>query len=74
LCENTLIFAYAEQINPIPAHIVESVGLELDIVQHPFTISYSAMQALMRRTLQTNMENSIMPVADSADSRKECEI
>jgi type II secretory pathway predicted ATPase ExeA len=74
LCESALICAYAEQINPVPAHIVESVGLELDIVQHPFTISYSAMQALMRRTLQTNMENTIKPVADSADSRKESEI
>jgi hypothetical protein len=74
LCEHTLICAYAEQINPVPAHIVESVALELDIVQHPFTISYSAMQALMRRTPQTNMENSITTAANSADAPKEGEI
>jgi type II secretory pathway predicted ATPase ExeA len=74
LCEHTLIFAYAEQVNPIPAHIVESVGLELDLVQHPFTISFSAMQALMRRSLQPNMLDTITSIADSEDSLKESEI
>jgi type II secretory pathway predicted ATPase ExeA len=74
LCEHTLIFAYAEQINPIPAHIVESVGLELDLVQHPFTISFSAMQALMRRSLQPNMLDTITSIADSEESLKESEI
>jgi hypothetical protein len=69
-----LIFAYAEQVNPIPAHIVESVGLELDLVQHPFTISFSAMQALMRRSLQPNMLDTITSIADSEDSLKESEI
>jgi len=71
LCEHTLIYAYAEQVNPIPAHIVESVGLELDLVQHPFTISFSAMQALMRRSLQPNMLDTITPAADGEDSLKE---
>jgi type II secretory pathway predicted ATPase ExeA len=74
LCEHTLIFAYAEQVKPIPAHIVESVGLELDLVQHPFTISFSAMQALMRRSLQPNMLDTITSIADSGDSQKESEI
>jgi general secretion pathway protein A len=44
ICEQAMISAYVEQIKPIPAHIVESVGLELDLVQHPFTISFTAMQ------------------------------
>ena len=44
LCENSLVNAYAEQVKPIPEYIVEAVGLELDLVQHPFTISLSAMQ------------------------------
>jgi type II secretory pathway predicted ATPase ExeA len=74
LCEHTLIFAYAEQVKPIPAHIIESVGLELDLVQHPFTISFSAMQALMRRSLLPNMLNTITSIADSEDSLKESEI
>jgi len=74
LCEHALIFAYAEQVNPIPAHIVESVGLELDLVQHPFTISFSAMQALMGRSLQPNMLDTITSVADSEDALRENEI
>ena len=74
LCEHTLIFAYAEQVNPIPAHIVESVGLELDLVQHPFTISFSAMQALMSRSLQPNMLDAITSIDDSEESLKESEI
>ena len=74
LCEHTLIFAYAEQIKLIPAHIVESVGLELDLVQHPFNISNSAMQALMKRSTQPNMLDTITSVADSEDSLKESEI
>jgi type II secretory pathway predicted ATPase ExeA len=74
LCEHTLIYAYAEQVKPIPAHIVESVGLELDLVQHPFTISFSAMQALMKRSLQPNMLDTITPAADGEDSFKEREI
>ena len=73
LCEHTLIYAYAEQVKPIPAHIVESVGLELDLVQHPFTISFSAMQALMKRSLQPNMLDTITPAAGE-DSFKEREI
>jgi type II secretory pathway predicted ATPase ExeA len=74
LCENTLIFAYAEQVNPIPAHIVESVGLELDLVQHPFTISFSAMQALTRHSLQPDTIDTTTSVADNEDSLKESEI
>jgi len=74
ICEHVLISAYAEQIKPIPAHIVESIGLELDLVQHPFAISFSAMQALMQRSLQNNMLNTISPLADSENSLKEREI
>lgn len=71
ICEHALISAYVEQIKPIPAHIVEAVGLELDLVQHPFTISPSAMQGLMEHTLQTNVSNAFTPIADS---QKECGI
>jgi type II secretory pathway predicted ATPase ExeA len=74
LCEHSLIGAYAEQINPIPAHLVESVGLELDLVQHPFTISFSAMKTIMDRSPQPNKMNSIPPVSDSAVLPKDSEI
>jgi hypothetical protein len=74
ICEQSLIYAYAEQIKPIPAHLVESVGLELDLVQHPFTISSPAMHALMKHTLQTTPCDSLEPAADSANSLKERKI
>ena len=74
ICDHAMINAYAEQLKLIPAHIVESVGLELDLVQHPFTIPFPAMQELTRRTLKNNMHNTITPVMDSVDSRKEREI
>jgi len=74
LCEHALIYAYAEQVKPIPAHIVESVGRELDLAQHPFTISFSAMQAFMKRSLQPNMLDTITPAAGDEDSFKEKEI
>jgi type II secretory pathway predicted ATPase ExeA len=73
ICEHALINAYAEQVKPIPAHIVESVGLELDLVEHPFTISFPAMQALMNRTPQDNVFNTIAPAAGSAENLKESE-
>jgi type II secretory pathway predicted ATPase ExeA len=73
ICEHALINAYAEQVKPIPAHIVESVGLELDLVQHPFTISFPAMEALMNRTPQANVFNTVAPAAGSADYPKERE-
>ena len=68
ICEHALINAYAEQVKPIPEHIVESVGLELNLVQHPFTISFPAMEALMNRTSQVNPFNA---VAESAENLKE---
>jgi type II secretory pathway predicted ATPase ExeA len=71
ICEHALINAYAEQVKPIPAHIVESVGLELDLVEHPFTISFPAMEALMNRTSQANIFNAIAPGEGSAENPKE---
>ena len=69
ICEHALISAYVEQINPIPAHIVEAVGLELDLVQHPFTISPSAMQGLMEHSLPANVSNAFTPIADLQKER-----
>lgn len=73
ICEHALIGAYAEQIKPIPAHIVESVALELDLVQHPFTISSPAMQALMNQTQPANSAGILPPAAEGADALKERE-
>ena len=69
ICEHSLISAYVEQIKPIPAYIVEAVGLELDLVQHPFTISPSAMEGLMERSLGTNVSHAMAPIAESEKER-----
>jgi type II secretory pathway predicted ATPase ExeA len=74
LCEHSLVCAYAEQVDPIPAHLVESVGLELDLVEHPFTISFPAMQSIMNRNLKANMIDSIPPDVNHGDFQKEREI
>jgi type II secretory pathway predicted ATPase ExeA len=73
LCENALISAYVEQIKPIPARIVEMVGAELDLVQHPFPISPSSMHGLAEPALQMNMSKIAKTAADFADSLKERE-
>ncbi len=69
ICEHTLISAYVEQIKPIPAHIVEAAGLELDLVQHPFTISQPAMNGLMEDSLPANIAGGVAPSADSQEER-----
>jgi len=69
ICEHALISAYVEQIKPIPAHIVEAVSLELDLVEHPVTISSSAMRGLMERTLQANVSNAITPIPEFKKER-----
>jgi len=68
ICEHALISAYVEQIKPIPAHIVEAVSLELELVQYPFTISPSAMEGSMELSLPSkNSDADIL----SADLQKE---
>jgi len=64
ICEHALISAYVEQIKPIPAHIVEAVSLELDLIQSPITISSSAMRGLMEHSLQANVSSAITPLPD----------
>jgi type II secretory pathway predicted ATPase ExeA len=44
ICEHALITAYADGVKPVPAHIVESVCLELELNQHA-----SMPRALMGR-------------------------
>lgn len=74
LCEQSLISAYVDQVKPIPAHIVESVGLELDLVEHPFTISPKAMKKIMEQTPQKKISSALPPAAECANSPEEREI
>jgi general secretion pathway protein A len=52
ICEHAMISAYVEQIKPIPARIVESVSIELDLGQQPFVISPMARSGLPKNTLR----------------------
>jgi general secretion pathway protein A len=74
ICEQAMISAYVEQIKPIPARIVESVGTELDLDEQPFVISPMALSGVQGSALPTTMFNTINPVADSAASLKDSEI
>jgi type II secretory pathway predicted ATPase ExeA len=38
ICEHAMISAYVEQVKPIPARIIESVSIELDLNPQPFVI------------------------------------
>ncbi len=74
ICEHALISAFVEQIKPVPARIVESVSLELDLAQQPFVISPMAMSRLPEDPLPTVISSAINPVADSTDSLKDREL
>jgi type II secretory pathway predicted ATPase ExeA len=74
ICEHAMISAYVEQIKPIPARIVESVSLELDLEQQPFVISPEAMSGLPEDGLSSSISSSINPISDSSDSLKDIEL
>jgi type II secretory pathway predicted ATPase ExeA len=74
ICEHAMINAYAEQVKPIPARIIESAVGELDLVQHPFPISSTVMPEVTELTQQTNTPDAIQPMANSAEAPKEREI
>lgn len=74
VCEHALISAYVEQIKLVPAHIVESVSVELDLAQQPFVISPMAMSGLAEDSLPTVISSAINTVANSTDSLKDSEL
>lgn len=43
ICEHSLISAYVEQVKPIPARVVATVGQELELDQWPLLISSAAL-------------------------------
>jgi type II secretory pathway predicted ATPase ExeA len=74
ICEHAMISAYVEQIKPIPARIVESVSIELDLHQQPFLISPMALSGLQEDALPTAISSTINPIADSNNSLKDSEL
>jgi type II secretory pathway predicted ATPase ExeA len=61
ICEQALISAYVEQIKPIPARIVESVGVELDLAQQSIAISPTAMSSLSEGSSPSAISSPVNP-------------
>jgi type II secretory pathway predicted ATPase ExeA len=74
ICENALIDAYAEQIKPIPAWIVDAVGVEFDLNPQPFVISPKTMPGSHFDDLSDPQSNPFSRQVNSATSRKDREI
>jgi type II secretory pathway predicted ATPase ExeA len=74
ICEHALISAYVEQIKPIPARIIESVSMELNLDQQPFVISPIALSGLSETGMPTAFTSTIKPNADAANPVKESEL
>jgi len=49
ICEHSMISAYVEQLKQVPARIVESVSLELDLDKEPFVLSGGATSGATER-------------------------
>ncbi len=65
ICEHAMISAFVEQVKPIPARVVESVSIELDMEQQPFVISPMAMSGFPEMTVPAAVSSPINHVADS---------
>jgi len=74
ICEHALISAFVEQIKPIPARIVESVSLELDLDQQPFVISPVALSGFPDNGLPNSISSQIGLGVKSTDALKEREL
>lgn len=67
VCEHALIAAYVEQTKPVPARIVESVSVDLDLAQQPFVISPMAVSGLTAETLSMEIPGTMDGIEHSAD-------
>jgi type II secretory pathway predicted ATPase ExeA len=74
ICEHALISAFVEQVKPIPARIVESVSVELDMCQQPFVTPPTALSGNPENALPTAVASAVNPAAISSDSLKESEL
>jgi type II secretory pathway predicted ATPase ExeA len=73
VCEHSLVSAYAEQLKPIPARIIDAVGLDLDLGQQPFVLSPLGMSGLPDQD-SSHLSNLIHPIKGFADSPKGSEL
>ena len=67
ICEHALVSAYVEEIKPVPARIVESVSVELELTQRPFAISPMIKSESPGNSLPTGIASAVSPIADSPE-------
>lgn len=64
ICEHALISAYAEQIKPIPARIIEAIGMELVLDERPFVASSDACPIPLDRASLHDAADFMTPVSE----------
>jgi type II secretory pathway predicted ATPase ExeA len=74
ICEHAMISAYVEQVKPVPARIVESVCIELDLEQQPFVISPVALSGLPETIEQAPLSGIFNPIGEFADPLKDIDL
>ncbi len=74
ICEHSMISAYVEQIKPIPARVVESVSIELDLDRQPFLISNGAFSEVPKDTAPTTLSSAVTSRSDTIDCVKDIEL
>jgi type II secretory pathway predicted ATPase ExeA len=67
ICEHALVSAYVEEIKPVPARIIESVSVELELTQRPFVLSPLAESESPGSSLPTGISSTVNPIADPAE-------
>lgn len=73
ICENAMISAYVEQVTPIPARIIESVSIELDLVQQPFVVSL-ALSEFAAGPSPFPISSTFIPILESARPEKDSQL
>lgn len=70
ICEHALISAYAQQIKPIPASIIEEVNEDLNLDQQSLLIPSMVLPSTPDRALPNAMPNAIRPIMGLTNSWK----
>jgi len=70
ICDRSMIEAYVEQIKPIPARFVESVGKDLDLDLQPFLVSRADPSGIPENEPAESMSNPPELIAESTKVAK----
>ena len=68
-CEHSMITAYVEQVKPIPAWIVETVAVDLDLRDQPYLVEHAPHSERLGETKAQPSLNIVEPIKDTKDSK-----